>query len=90
MARFHSSDYIDFLRRITGSPSILDAALGIAARPNMNSAAVQKESQKFNVGEFTDCPVFDGLYEFCSIVTGASIDGAKKLNQGNCDIAVNW
>ena len=46
--------------------------------------------QKFNVGEYTDCPIFDGLYEFCSIYTGASIDGAKKLNQRNCDIALNW
>jgi hypothetical protein len=26
--------------------------------------------QKFNVGEYTDCPVFDGLYEFCATYTG--------------------
>lgn len=26
--------------------------------------------QKYNVGEYTDCPVFDGLYEFCQTYTG--------------------
>jgi acetoin utilization deacetylase AcuC-like enzyme len=38
--------------------------------------------QKFNVGEYTDCPVFDGLYDFCSTYTGCSLDGAVKLNHG--------
>ena len=46
--------------------------------------------QKFNVGEFTDCPVFDGLYDFCATYTGCSIDGAIKLNHGLTDIAINW
>ena len=41
-------------------------------------------------GEFTDCPVFDGLYDFCATYTGCSIDGAVKLNHGLTDIAVNW
>ena len=26
--------------------------------------------QKYNVGEYTDCPVFDGLYEFCQTYSG--------------------
>lgn len=48
------------------------------------------QMQRFNAGEFTDCPVFDGLFEFTSLYTGASIDGAIKLNQNTTDIAVNW
>ena len=72
MERFHSPEYIEFLRRVTpqsvqGSP---------------------KSSKSFNVGD--DCPVFDGLYDFCSRYTGASLEGAAKLNSGGCDIAVNW
>ena len=43
---------------------------------------------RFNVGE--DCPVFDGLYEFCSIRAGGSVAGAIKLNKQSTDIAVNW
>ena len=29
-------------------------------------------------------PVFSGLFDFCSIYTGASLEGAVRLNQGVC------
>jgi len=44
--------------------------------------------QKFNLGE--DCPIFDGLFDFCKIYTGGSIDGAVRINHGISDIAINW
>lgn len=47
-----------------------------------------KQLSMFNVGD--DCPVFDGIYEFCSLYTGATLEGAVKLNNNDCDIAVNW
>ncbi|XP_042231640.1 histone deacetylase 3-like isoform X2 [Homarus americanus] len=46
-----------------------------------------------NLGQFNmadDCPVFDGLYDFCSMYTGASLEGAVKLNHNCCDVAINW
>jgi len=46
------------------------------------------QMQQFNLGE--DCPIFDGLFEFCKIYTGGSIEGAVRLNHGLCDVAVNW
>lgn len=42
----------------------------------------------YNVGE--DCPVFDGMFDFCKMYTGASLEGAVKLNNNQCDIAINW
>ncbi|KAF2434809.1 hypothetical protein EJ08DRAFT_675786 [Tothia fuscella] len=48
----------------------------------------QKEQNKYNVGD--DCPVFDGLFEFCGISAGGSMEGAARLNREKCDIAVNW
>lgn len=48
----------------------------------------QAQMQQFNLGE--DCPIFDGLFEFCKIYTGGSIEGAVRLNHGLCDVAVNW
>lgn len=48
----------------------------------------QREQGKYNVGD--DCPVFDGLFEFCGISAGGSMEGAARLNRGKCDIAVNW
>lgn len=43
---------------------------------------------KFNMGQ--DCPIFDGVYDFCSIYAGASLDAARKLSQNQTDIAINW
>jgi len=47
-----------------------------------------RQLQRFNVGE--DCPVFDGLFEFCAIYTSGSIGGASRLNSKKCDICINW
>ncbi|KAL4962265.1 histone deacetylase RPD3 [Aspergillus stella-maris] len=53
-----------------------------------NMEAYAKEQSKYNVGD--DCPVFDGLFEFCGISAGGSMEGAARLNRNKCDIAVNW
>lgn len=53
-----------------------------------NMDQYQKEQGRFNVGD--DCPVFDGLFEFCGISAGGSMEGAARLNRGKCDVAVNW
>ncbi|KAJ8040739.1 Histone deacetylase 3 [Holothuria leucospilota] len=72
MCRFHSKDYIDFLRRVTPQ----------------NIQNFTRCLSHFNVGD--DCPVFPGLFDFCSMYTGASLEGATKLNNNQCDIAINW
>ncbi|XP_065207716.1 histone deacetylase 3 [Planococcus citri] len=53
-----------------------------------NIQTFTKDLSHFNVGD--DCPVFEGLFEFCSMYTGASLEGATKLNNNCCDIAINW
>lgn len=53
-----------------------------------NLELFNKEQLKFNVGD--DCPVFDGLFEYCSISGGGSMEGAARLNRGKCDIAINY
>ena len=53
-----------------------------------NQHEFAKQLQKFTVGD--DCPVFDGLHDYCRVYTGGSIDGAKKLNHGLTDVAINW
>lgn len=72
MTRFHSDDYINFLRVITPD----------------NMQDYVRQLQRFNVGE--DCPVFDGLFEFCQLYTSASIGGAARLNEDRCDVVINW
>ncbi|KAF8936301.1 histone deacetylase [Dissophora ornata] len=75
MTRFHNDEYVDFLYRLT---------------PEMVGGEGMSEQTKhlFNLGD--DCPVFDGLFEFCSISAGGSIAAANKLIRGESDIAINW
>jgi histone deacetylase 1/2 len=43
---------------------------------------------RYNIGD--DCPVFDGLFEFCQISASGSLGGAAKLNKGDADVCINW
>ncbi|KAF1875721.1 hypothetical protein Lal_00006351 [Lupinus albus] len=72
--RFHSPDYVDFLASV--SPETI------------SEIAFSRQLKRFNVGE--DCPVFDGLFNFCQASAGGSIGAAVKLNRGDADIAINW
>jgi len=53
-----------------------------------NKAGFASSFHKFSVGD--DSPIFPGLFNFCSMYTGASLQGAVMLNNKLCDIAVNW
>ncbi|GAU89996.1 hypothetical protein RvY_02480 [Ramazzottius varieornatus] len=75
MEKFHSKEYIKFLSSVTPASLPEFIKMGVPV-------------QQFNVGD--DCPVFPGLLEYCSIYTGGSLDGARTLNTGSHDIAVNW
>ena len=72
LTKFHSDDYINFLRMITPD----------------NMSDYLRQMQRFNVGE--DCPVFDGLFEFCQLYASGSIGGALRLNQNLSDVVINW
>ncbi|KAL8425393.1 hypothetical protein Efla_003621 [Eimeria flavescens] len=43
---------------------------------------------RFNLGE--DCPVFDGLWEYCKTYSGGSIEGARRVARGDYQFAINW
>ncbi len=60
----------------------------LVSRPCVVLQQYLRQLQRFNVGE--DCPVFDGLFEFCQLYTSGSIGGAVCLNQGHSDIVINW
>ncbi|CAN0014659.1 unnamed protein product, partial [Phaeothamnion confervicola] len=53
-----------------------------------NMTEYTQQTKRFNVGE--DCPVFDGLFEFCQLYTSGSIGGATRLVKGQSDIVINW
>jgi histone deacetylase 1/2 len=82
MCQFHSDDYIEFLSKVTPENMAAFTTQQIKCIP------FQMDYNIVNVGD--DCPVFDGLFEFCGISGGGSMEGAARLNRLKCDIAVNW
>ncbi|PLB37859.1 histone deacetylase HOS2 [Aspergillus candidus] len=74
MADFHKTDYLDFLQQVLPG--------------DMENADQSENVVRFNFGD--DCPIFDGLYNYCSLYAGGSIDAARKLCNNQSEIAVNW
>ncbi|KAJ5212224.1 uncharacterized protein N7498_003870 [Penicillium cinerascens] len=74
MAEFHETDYLDFLRQVMP---------GDIERAEQSDKVV-----RFNFGD--DCPIFDGLYNYCSLYAGGTVDAARKLCNDQSEIAINW
>lgn len=74
MAEFHETDYLDFLQQVV--PGDID-------RPEQSDNVI-----RFNFGD--DCPIFDGLYNYCSLYAGGTVDAARKLCNDQAEIAINW
>ncbi|KAI8089694.1 uncharacterized protein BX664DRAFT_280830 [Halteromyces radiatus] len=53
-----------------------------------NAEEFEQVFQRFNVGD--DCPIFDGIYDFCQRYAGASIEASRKLIADGADICINW
>jgi len=89
MTRFHSDEYVKFLQNIRPD-NIMDfnKQMQRCKLRFFFSKKIRKRFFLVNVGE--DCPVFEGVYEFCQISAGGSLAGAVKLNRKLTDIAINW
>lgn len=74
MAQYHSLDYIQYIKQSS------------EARDQTGSL----NHEKFNLLENGDCPLFPGIYEFCQISCGGSIDCAIRLNHKLNDTCINW
>jgi acetoin utilization deacetylase AcuC-like enzyme len=85
MMWFHSEKYIKYLQKV--APNLIQN--NSVAQNEFRMSRVTNSAENFNVGE-NDCPCFEGLYEFCQISCGGSIDAAIKLNHKSSDICINW
>ena len=95
MVRFHSEDYLTYLEQYVSKDLV--TKLGLIGIDRFAYPASQLQSvdfmelrQRYKVGESTDCPAFNGLYNMCQISSGASIDAACLLLNGETDVAINW
>lgn len=89
---FHAADYVEFLSTsvITGvaRTCLAFADKYIVLRSVAPSTPLSAAFTRFNFAD--DCPVFDGMFEFCRSYAGASLAAARKLSTGTTDIAINW
>lgn len=75
MAQFHTDEYVDFLSKVT--PDNMDNYTKEQTKCTPVPVArttpkkLMLSCTKVNVGD--DCPIFDGLFEYCSISAGGSM-----------------
>jgi histone deacetylase HOS2 len=75
LAIFHDRNYLNYLSMITPQ--------------NAQPDDPQYITYGFG-GESNDCPVFDGLWNYVSLYTGATMSAAYNLINNQSDIAINW
>ncbi|EPE04058.1 histone deacetylase phd1 [Ophiostoma piceae UAMH 11346] len=73
---YHSQDYLDYLGTVLPEPVPRDVDGGT-------------NEMRFNLGG-SDCPLFEGLYDYCSMSAGGSLDAARKVCNKESDIAISW
>ena len=82
--RFHSDDYVNFLRTINPD----NAASMVKQQIQCTFILFSFSNWLVNVGE--DSPVFDGLFDYIRSYCSGSIGGACRLNEGLSDVVINW
>ncbi|USP76388.1 uncharacterized protein yc1106_03662 [Curvularia clavata] len=75
LAIFHDREYLSYLSKITPQ--------------NAQPEDPQYITYGFG-GESNDCPVFDGLWNYVSLYTGATCSATWNLLNSRSDIAINW
>lgn len=49
-----------------------------------------KLGEIFKINQSFDCPGFEGLFNYCQLTAGSSIDAAHMVVVGESDIVINW
>ncbi|GAU99938.1 hypothetical protein RvY_10869 [Ramazzottius varieornatus] len=75
-ARYHTSEYVNFLSIVNNGEL-----------PYVGKDLVPLH-KFFNISE--DCPVFKGIFDYCAIYAGGSLEASRLLNSGSHNIAINW
>lgn len=91
VAAFHDPEYVEFLSKV--SPQTFEQLKSVYAnRIPLGSPDDIVRLGPFNlsVSPGADCPVFDGMSEYLFLYTGATMEAASCLINGQSDIAINW
>jgi histone deacetylase 1/2 len=89
MNLMHPELHEDFISGIDFTKFHTDEYIDFLSRVSQdNMKNLTEQLLYFNFGD--DCPVFEGLSDYCKIYTNGSILGAHYLNEGLSDICLNW
>lgn len=76
LSDYHAEDYLEFLATVQPE----------AVPRDVDNPYPELQ---FNMGG-SDCPLFEGLYDYCSMSAGGSLDAARKVCNREADIAISW
>ena len=81
LEEYHSHEYIEFLQHIDPE------------RNGHKQREIDEDTRARFLGStevYSDCPIFDGMYSYFTLYSGATIEAAQKLIMEQSDIAINW
>ena len=85
MCQFHTREYIQYLQNGV-SPETTEISKQTTPPEDFKIKMVEK----YNIHLTYDCPGFDGLYNFCELAVGSSLDAADLIITGHAHNAINW
>jgi histone deacetylase 1/2 len=91
LSAFHHPLYIKYLESWVSPKSeqiVEQYSIGEQERVKMREDA--KLNSIFKINQTVECPGFEGLYDFCKLAAGGSIDAADLIIAGEGDIVINW
>ncbi|KAG0200774.1 Histone deacetylase 8 [Mortierella sp. GBA30] len=87
LCRYHSRDYIEFLKSVEEDSDPLDEE---EQDENGDNRGRSKEDKLEEYGLQYDCAVFEGIADYAAYVAGSSIEAATLLNDDVFDIVIHW
>ena len=92
MCSFHHPNYVKYLETWVSpkAMSITDQLLSSEEAERVKVREDVKLGSIFKVNQTFDCPGFEGLFDFCRLAAGGSIDAADLIIAGEGDIVLNW
>nr|XP_039255528.1 histone deacetylase 8-like isoform X2 [Styela clava] len=64
--------------------------LNFLSNPDSNRDEDSINDETDDYGLEYDCPIQDGIIEYCQRVAGGTIEAARMLNNGFCKTAIHW
>lgn len=89
MELFHDKGYLDYLYNwVTAKPG--DVVKLYSEEEKRRLREDPRSKSMYKVNQSFDCPGFEGLYNFCQLAVGSSLDAADLIVSGCSDITINW